>query len=137
MKPHLAIAPPRRSREGTLKTHSLPASLRFVRTHQEIDRRSLELARAVVSAIDNDPSRAGLERARENCRRWSTANPSPAIAEWLEILGREWAEIRRLLLDESETAQRLRQSSPFCGVLTPRERWAIYERFKANDSRTA
>ena len=33
---------------------------------------------------------------------------------------------RAVLLDESEEGQRLRQSSPFCGILTPRERWAIY-----------
>jgi len=108
-----------------------------VRTHQEIDRRSLELARAIVSAIDNDPTRAGLEQARENCRRWYATSASPAIAEWLEILKRGWDEIRLLLLDESEEARRLRQSSPFCAVLSPRERWAIYARFKADDSRAA
>ena len=32
-----------------------------------------------------------------------------------------------MLLEESESGQRLRQSTPFCGVLTPRERWAIYK----------
>lgn len=97
----------------------------------------MALARAVVTAIDSDPARSGLQRARENCRRWISEAPSPAITEWLEILEREWGEIRALLLDESENARRLRQSSPFCGVLRPRERWAIYQRFESDDTRTA
>lgn len=101
-----------------------------MRTHRQIDQRSLELARAVVAAIDADPARAGLTLARENCERWYLAHASPAVAEWRAILGKEWEAIRRILLDDSEEARRLRQSSPFAGVLTPRERWAIYERFE-------
>lgn len=120
-----------------LKNVCRPASLAFVRTHQQIDRRSLELARAIVSAIDSDPARAGLQRARETCQRWRATSPSPAIEEWLAILDRDWAEIRRVLLDDDENARRLRQSSPFCGAISPRERWAIYERFGTDDSRSA
>jgi hypothetical protein len=33
------------------------------------------------------------------------------------------------MVSPSEKARRLRQSSPFCGILTPRERWKIYESF--------
>ena len=97
-----------------------------MKTHAEIDRRSLELARAVVSKIDADPQRRGLEHARGVCRRWYARDPAPAHREWLDILSRPWEEVRRVLLEESERGQRLRQSAPFCGILTPQERWSIY-----------
>ena len=100
-----------------------------MKTHEQIDRRSLALARAVADAIDRDPSRAGLERARKTCGRWRLQSPSPAVVEWSRILELEWDEIRPLLLDPGEQGRRLRQSSPFCGVLSPRERWEIYRRF--------
>ena len=100
-----------------------------MKTHEEVDRRSLVLARAVVDAISRDPAREGLTRARQTCMRWQRQAPSPAIAEWLVILQREWEEIRPTLLDPGEEGRRLRQSNPFCGVLSPRERWEIYRRF--------
>jgi hypothetical protein len=97
-----------------------------VRTHQGIDQRSLAMARAIVDRIDRDPARAGLVRAKATCRRWFEQRPLPVFREWLLILERPWEEVRALLLDESELGQRLRQSDPFCGILTPRERWEIY-----------
>jgi len=100
-----------------------------MKTHQEIDQRSLALARAVVEIIDRDPERMGLQKARETCARWFRDNPAPAIAEWLPILKQPWEEVRAVLLDESEQGQRLRQSSPFCGIISPRTRWEIYRRF--------
>jgi hypothetical protein len=36
-----------------------------------------------------------------------------------------------LLVSRSERATRLRQSSPFAGVLTPAERRRVYEAFRA------
>jgi hypothetical protein len=100
-----------------------------VKTHQAIDRRSLALAQAVVTRIDEDPTRHGLELAQETCARWLRDNPSPVLAEWAEILKQDWQAIRSVLLDEGPEGQQLRQSSPFCGVLSPAERWAIYQEF--------
>ncbi len=57
-------------------------------------------------------------------------SPLPADREWSNLLDRPWEEIRSLLLDESELGQRLRQSDPFCGILTPQERWEIYRAFR-------
>ena len=99
-----------------------------MKNHQQIDQRSLALARAVVDVIDRDPAHSGLERARSTCKRWTRHQPSPAVAEWGRILEQEWGAIRLLLLDPGEEGCRLRQSSPFCGVLSPRERWEIYRR---------
>lgn len=87
------------------------------------------MVRAIVEKIDADPDRRGLEHAREVCRKWVEAGNRPAI-EWRAIVARPWEEIRAILLDESDEGQRLRQSDPFCGILSPAERWAIYREFE-------
>jgi hypothetical protein len=86
------------------------------------------MVRAIVAKIDADPERRGLEHARNVCRSWIEAGNRPA-QEWAAIIERPWEEIRRILLDESDEGQRLRQSDPFCGILSPKERWAIYREF--------
>jgi len=101
-----------------------------MRDHRLIDMRSLALARAVVEKIDADPRRAGLSKAKAVCEKWARRRHDPAALEWLEILKRPWEEVRAVLLDESEEGARLRQNSPFCGILTPKERWRIYRGFR-------
>lgn len=103
-----------------------------VKLHSQIDQRSLAMARAIVARIDRDPARAGLAKAKETCRRWMERCPLPAHREWSSLLDRPWEEVRSLLLEESESGQRLRQSDPFCGILTPQERWEIYRAFRAS-----
>lgn len=105
-----------------------------MRTHQQIDLRSLELARAVVARIDSDPERRGLQRARQTCARWLRSGPASALEEWSQLLSGDWADIRSKLLEESADGQRLRQSSPFTGVLSPSERWEILRRFRDESS---
>ena len=90
------------------------------------------MVREIVARIDADPTRRGFEHAKDVCRRWVARGNVPA-REWLIILQRPWEEVRAVLLDESDEGQRLRQNDPFCGVLTPQERWAIY-RESANDA---
>jgi hypothetical protein len=92
------------------------------------------MTRRIVEKIDADPRREGLEHARRVCARWVERGNIPAM-EWLEILQRPWAEIREILLSDSEEAQRLRQSDPFCGILTRGERWDIYREAAAHDAR--
>jgi hypothetical protein len=104
-------------------------TLAFVKTHNDIDQRSLALARAIVARIDADPQRKGLTMAQTTCTRWLTMNPGPAVSEWHALLTQDWPTIRNILLDDGEEGRRLRQSSPFCGVLSVRERWAIYRHF--------
>lgn len=105
-----------------------------VKTHQAIDRRSLAMVRRIVEKIDADPERRGLARAKETCARW-VANGNVPAREWLQILERPWAEIRAILLDESDEGQRLRQSDPFVGILTPQERWEIYREAAEDEAR--
>jgi hypothetical protein len=98
-------------------------------THQQIDQRSLALARRIVAKIDGDASKEGLAKAAQTCARWLSRSNSSVYREWNGILARPWDEVRRVLLDESQEGTRLRQSSPFCSVLTPQERWQIYRSF--------
>jgi hypothetical protein len=97
--------------------------------HTRLDERSLALHRLVAEKISHDPEL--LEWARDNLRRWQSAGGSPslALAEWEHILTRTVEEITALLVDPSENATRLRQSSPFAGILTEAERMAIYESY--------
>jgi len=107
-----------------------------MKSHFEIDQRSLALARAVAAEIDHDPERRGLQKARGTCLRWFRNYPAPAVAEWLDILNQQWDDVRAVLLNEDELGQRLRQSSPFCGIISSKTRWNIYRRF-THESKTA
>jgi hypothetical protein len=97
--------------------------------HQRIDRRSLAMHRAIAEKLRADPSLLAI--ARENLDRWLTQRGSsqPYWDAWREILKRPLEEVLSLMVEESEKMTALRQSNPFPGILTPRERWAIYDQF--------
>jgi hypothetical protein len=99
--------------------------------HTRLDERSLALHGLVAQKLAADP--ALIEHARDNVRRWqmATGSPSPALAEWEKILDGSLDDIATLLVERSENAARLRQSSPFAGVLTDAERKAIYDSYSA------
>ena len=99
--------------------------------HSRIDERSLAMHRLVAEKLASDPSLIDL--ARTNVHRWQASYDvrSPALAEWEQILEGSIADILALLVDRSENATRLRQSSPFAGILTEAERKAIYESYSA------
>ena len=103
---------------------------RGVRSHAWIDRRSQALHEAIAAKLDQDVRL--LEIARANLRRWLSANPAPALLEWRALLDRMTAaEVSELLRSSEESAARLRQSSPFAGILTPGERQAILDRYES------
>jgi DNA-binding MarR family transcriptional regulator len=99
------------------------------RSHQELDRRSLDLAARMADLVDQDPSL--IERARRHLERALDEGHGAADAdlrEWLQIL--ESYPITRLLkflTSNSARASRLRQSSPFYAVVTHDERKALHE----------
>ncbi len=96
--------------------------------HLRNDRVSLALARQVAERLRE---RADLlEVARDNLWRWRERNAdSPSLlrcyAEWESILTLPLEQICAQLLAETEEGQRLRQNSPFAGVLSPAEVWQI------------
>lgn len=101
--------------------------------HSETDRVSLELGRRVAEKLRWHPEL--VEFARANLVRWSQLNQAaPSLlrcyTEWQQILTRPTGEICDLLCSESDDAQRLRQNSPFAGVLTPAEVWEVKSRFR-------
>ena len=96
--------------------------------HPETDRRVFELTKITVARIDRDPSlvRIGLE----NIERWTRQKGGylPLChAEWKSLIEeRPWPELRALLLQDNDEGQRLRSSHPFVGLVTAKERAAIY-----------
>jgi len=105
-------------------------------SHQHIDARSFALARLIASRIDADPEHQAVDTACARCARWRKTAPCADLELWAELLRKPWPEIRAVLLDPSERGTRLRQSNPFCGVLSPRERWTLYRSFR-HDPRAA
>jgi hypothetical protein len=101
-----------------------------MRTHQQIEERSLAMMRAIVEKIERDPERSGIEKARSVCARWKRTHTNPYLDRWESILQTDWDAIKTVLLDNSDQAAALRQNNPFCGILTPRERWEIYRRHR-------
>jgi hypothetical protein len=104
-----------------------------MRSHEWIDERSLALDRRVAAKLRADPSLLG--RARTTLDRWLAQRPSAVpsvLREWQEILCR-WPleQILELLASSDENTRRLRQSSPFCGILSPEERLGILKEYES------
>lgn len=97
--------------------------------HERIDRRSLMLHRAIAEKLRADPSLLAI--AYDNLDRWSVNVPrsKPYWDAWRELLSRPLEDMLEAMLDPGERMTAMRQTSPFAGVLTPRERWAIYDEF--------
>jgi hypothetical protein len=107
--------------------------------HELLDDRSLEMDRVIAQKIRANPKLVQIALA--NTGRW-LANPDYSESNRQEIL--EWkrimetttvAELVTLLESSSEEARRLRQSSPFCGILTMGERQAIFRKYEAHRGR--
>ena len=102
-------------------------------SHEVQDAVSLELARRIATGLPQHPD--WLDIGRANLERWSRQNRNAAsllrcYAEWQELLARPVAEICEALIAESDKGQRLRQNSPFAGVLPPEEVWEIKSRIR-------
>jgi len=106
-----------------------------VSDHIRIEKRSIALHRAIADRIRTNPRL--MEKARENLQKYldqfaQENRPLPkSLSEWQDILtNRSLEAVLEFLVSSGETAGRLRQSSPFAGILTPKERWKIYEAYR-------
>lgn len=109
-----------------------------MKSHESIDRRSLALGQAVASRLRDDP--ALIQRGRATIARWlltSSPRVKPALLEWDAVLQGPLSDVLELLTGSSERAVRLRQSNPFAGVLSSRERTAILKDHAAYDEASA
>lgn len=101
-------------------------------SHRLLEARSLAMHAVIAQKIERDPKL--LEVPRNNLKRWSARweNEAPAwYGEWRGIMNRPWAEIAAIITEPSEEGARLRQSSPFAGILSAAERKRIYAAFRA------
>ena len=99
--------------------------------HRIIEVRSLAMHCLAAQKIMRDP--ALLDRVRCTLGAWraSYGKDAPrALDEWAAILRRSWPEIAAFITDPGERATRLRQSTPFAGMLSVRERERIYAAFR-------
>lgn len=110
---------------------SVQATAKPYSMHRLLDARSLAMHAVIAHKISHDPRL--LQVAVRNLARWRSrwaGDPPHWFQEWQRLLARPWSEIASLLTEQSEHAIRLRQSTPFAGVLTPLERRKVYEAFR-------
>jgi hypothetical protein len=94
--------------------------------HRLGEERSIAMHRAIARRLPSEP--ALLEAARRRVEQWlATGAVHPDYARaWHAILNQPLERIALALVEESEDARALRQTSPFAGALEPRERWRIH-----------
>ena len=103
--------------------------------HKKLEERSLALHREIAQRIRKNPDL--LTRVRERLSKdigsgRFSVSLTDAMQEWLEILRSHSVEqVLELLVDDSENARRLRQSTPFAGILTQEERRRILEKHES------
>lgn len=87
----------------------------------------------MVNRLRTSPDPLAL--ARSNLLRWKAQNSgSPALLrcyeEWETLLDEPVERICEILLEDTSEGQRLRQNSPFVGILTATEVWALKKRVR-------
>lgn len=107
-----------------------------VNPHQRLSRRSLDFHRLIADRVRKQP--ALLDIARANLAHWRCAAPTRAgyLAEWENILAQGMQHALSVATEQSETADRLRQSTPFAGLISPRERWEFLRLWNDRNSST-
>jgi len=102
--------------------------------HQFVDQRSLELNRLIAEKIRAEPNliRRAYDFIERHLRSTDVSNSGQeAIREWKEILdSRPLPNVLLILTEKSDEGSRLRQSSPFAGIITPEERAEIFLRYE-------
>ena len=96
--------------------------------HEVHDEIGLEIGRRVAARLREQL--ALLQIARDNLDRWSRRNAHAesllrCYREWAAILERPLDDVCEILCADTEEGRRLRQNSPFAGVLPPSEVWSI------------
>ena len=94
-------------------------------THERNDRYSLLLHRDLARLLRSDESL--LARGRRNILRWQAmhGHSVPAWDEWLRLIDSGADAVAKIMVDEGEEATRLRQSTPFAGIVPNRRRWEL------------
>ena len=102
--------------------------------HRLAEERSIAYHGAIAERLRDHPEI--LEMARQRVEGWLASREGARFyaRKWTEVLKGDAASIAAFLVERSELATELRQSSPFAGALRPQERWKIWretrERFQ-------
>jgi len=95
-----------------------------IRSHGDLDKRSLAWARVLADMIREDPSL--VTRAKRHVTRTLAGGAGMAerdLEEWRDLLeSYSRSRLLQFLIASTPRARRLRQSSPFLAILTPAER---------------
>lgn len=94
--------------------------------HRLAEERSIAYHRVIAGRLLRQPEI--LEKARRRVQEWmaSRAEPPFYARKWAEILASDVSTIAAFLVERSELAIELRQSTPFAGALDPQERLKIW-----------
>ena len=105
--------------------------------HRKAEQRSLRYHAAIADRIAIDPTI--VVRARRRVESWlSDTSVARHYADgWRTRLAEPIETLRAFLVDPSESARAFRQVSPFAGVLSPKERWALWAANESDDDATA
>lgn len=93
---------------------------------RDLDLRSLRMHLRVAEILRENP--ALFERVRSTLRRWQTqvdVRTLPYLQQWQALVDEGLDAALRVAVEDSEQAAGLRQSSPFCGVLSHAERFRL------------
>ncbi|MHB1681044.1 MAG: hypothetical protein ACYCTB_11160 [bacterium] len=100
----------------------------FLSDHIRIDERSLAMHKVIAEKLLQNPEL--LQKAKENIKRWRSQGVKvSAFKEWEDIIDSGLENTVAALKSNSEKYIRLRQSTPFTGILTSKERREIYDSF--------
>jgi len=95
----------------------------WTHSNQWLDKINLEMCEAIARKIRRNPklmhiARENLRRLKRKLRPWP-----PAFREWENIIRNNSLEtVLEILTQDNDEGQRLRQSDPFIGILTEKER---------------
>jgi hypothetical protein len=103
--------------------------------HRLAEERSVGYHHAIAERLRDHPE--VLQMARRRVESWLEAGAgTPFYArKWADVLAGDVASIMAFLVERSELADELRQSSPFAGALRPHERWQIWRETRERFSR--
>jgi len=101
-------------------------------THQFLDALALAYHQAIAFRLLNSPEEV-IGLARENLEHWIRVHEGTgtvyALKEWQTLLDTKTVpELIAIITEDSDKGQRLRQSTPFAGVLSDQERKEIMTR---------
>jgi hypothetical protein len=96
--------------------------------HQLHDLKSLQAHRIIARKLRQNPEL--LQKAIENLEAAKEVADIDALKEWEVVLRAPISKICEFMVRNTETATRMRQSSPFSGLLSEQERESIDEKIK-------